>query len=484
MTTTPTRPPVATAPAPAALTPAALTPAEPTALTPADHRPVPQHSRAQSTLGALPQLDRLVGPLGVVGSIRRLPTFPGDPAFPIHVASLGDLSPVAPNIAEAVGGIPTRAEMDGAGGALDPERARRVGVAEALERYASCIVDTTQLTWATARELGDDAVDLTSFPQCSATELSRLGGPVTPVDIDGRQRWVKGWSLTRAEPCWVPAAAVWMRLAPRTPAERFTSGISTGCAAHSDLASAVLGGLCEVIERDSIALTWLQRIPWPRLEIDWDDAVLRPFAERHARSNVEVTVFDATTDLGVPTFYSLERTPHHRTLTQLVMCNTSLDPVDSVAKMLREAASSRIALQADRVLPEQVSDYTNVFHGAVHMGRPEQAGAFDFLRSGTTSRRLVDVPHLATGDSLADLALVTARLAHAGYEVLVVELTTDEARDAGFRVVRVVVPGLMPLSFVHGARYLAHPRLYDAPARLGYPVHAEADLNHDPQPFA
>lgn len=443
-----------------------------------------ERPRAQHDLGGLANLDRLVGPTGVVGGIHALPTHPGDPAFGINVAVLGNMTPLAANIAEAVGGTSTRADMDGAGGALDPRRARRLCVAEALERYSSCIVDTEQLQWATATELGDEAVDLTTFPACSPTELAHPDCFVHPIDPDGRQRWVRGWSLTEQRPKWVPAASVWLRFAARTPAERFTSGISTGCATHTDIHQAVLSGLCEVIERDSIALTWLQRIPWPRLEIDWHTPHLAEFAQRHRRSNVEIDIFDATTDLGIPTFYSLERTPHHARLSQLVMCNTSLDPVDSVAKMLREAASSRIALQVERALPDRVEQYTNVYHGAVHMGRPENAGAFDFLTSTTQTRRLTDVPHLATGDARADLDLVVRRLTAAGYEAVVVEITTDEARDVGFRVVRVIVPGLMPLSFVHTARYLAHPRLFQAPARLGYPVAAEPELNHDPQPFA
>lgn len=445
---------------------------------------IPAGLNNQRALGGLPRLDRLCSPYDVVGGVHRLPNRPGDPHFPIHVASLGDLTPVAASISEAVGGASTRADMDGAGGALDPDRARRLCVAEALERYSSCVVDTDQLIWATPRDLGSDAVDLATFPTCSPTELADPRNPVTAVDPDGPQRWVRGWSLTENRPKLIPAAAVWMRFPVRTPAERFTSGISTGCATHTDLHQALINGLCEVIERDSIALTWLQRIPWPRLEIDWNDPRLSEFAERHQRSNVQVDIFDATTDVGVPTFYSLERTEHHPTLAQLVMCNTSLDPIDSIAKMLREAASSRIALQSMRSLPDSVDDYTNVFHGAVDLGRPEQSGQFAFLDASNGTRKVSDVPNQNTGGSDTDLDLIVGRLAKAGYEALAVEVSTDEARDVGFRVVRTIVPGLMPLSFVHRARYLGHPRLYEAPARLGYPVFDEPHLNHQPQPFA
>lgn len=438
----------------------------------------------QSDMGGLQSLDQLVGAYGVVGGIHQLPIQRGDPYFPIFVAGLGNLTPVSANIDEAVQGASTRGDMDGAGGALDPERARRLSVAEALERYSSCIVDSSQLRWATAKELGSEAVDLEAFPKCSPTELAQPASFVSPADSSAPMRWARAWSLTENKPKWVPAVHVWMRLAARTPAERFTTGISTGCATHTDIHQAVLNGLCEVIERDAIALTWLQRIPWPRLEIDFSDPRLAPFAERQQRSHSHTEFFDATTDTGIPTFYSIEQTPEHPYLGQLVMCNTSLDPVDSVAKMLRESASSRIALQVERQLPANVADYVNVFHGAVHMGRPDQRDAFNFLLDGTEKRKLADVPHLATGQPATDLALVVQRLKTLGHEVLVVELTTDEARDAGFRVVRVLVPGLMPLSFVHSARYLGHPRLYDAPANMGYQVNGEPELNHNPQPFA
>jgi ribosomal protein S12 methylthiotransferase accessory factor len=55
--------------------------------------------------------------------------------------------------------------------------------------------------------------------------------------------------------------------------------------------------------------------------------------------------------------------------------------------------------------------------------------------------------------------------------------------EAGFVAVRAVVPGLQPVSFWPRAQYRAHPRLYQAPAAMGYTVHGEPDQNYWPQPF-
>ena len=76
------------------------------------------------------------------------------------------------------------------------------------------------------------------------------------------------------------------------------------------------------------------------------------------------------------------------------------------------------------------------------------------------------------------------QLESVGAEVIAVDITTDEARQVGMHVVKVLVPEAMPLSFVHNARYLNTRRLYDVPRIMGRRVHDEAHLNHELQPFA
>jgi ribosomal protein S12 methylthiotransferase accessory factor len=90
---------------------------------------------------------------------------------------------------------------------------------------------------------------------------------------------------------------------------------------------------------------------------------------------------------------------------------------------------------------------------------------------------------LDMGTPAKNLHFLVNRLATLDIEAFVVDLTTDEARAVGMKVVRVVVPALQPLTFRVRARYLAHPRLFKAPDRMGYPVHPEDDLNSLPQPF-
>jgi ribosomal protein S12 methylthiotransferase accessory factor len=282
---------------------------------------------------------------------------------------------------------------------------------------------------------------------------------------------------------WMPALMVYMHIHYRSIGERIWLPISTGSAAHVSYERALLSAICEVIERDAISIVWLQKLGLPRIELDTRLEELEPYLARERNTTIQHLFFDATTDLGVPTVYALQLSPHAE-LSTLVMCSTELDPVMAIQKVTREAASSRIAFRVNYDVPESWDDFHDVMHGAKYMGRPENVQAFDFLLKSPAQRRLSDMPRINSGDSREDLRRLLASLRRRGIEVFAVDLTSDEAARAGLRVVRATIPTLQPLSFSYRARFLGHPRLYDLPRQMGYPVRSEGELNVYPQPFA
>jgi len=131
-----------------------------------------------------------------------------------------------------------------------------------------------------------------------------------------------------------------------------------------------------------------------------------------------------------------------------------------------------------------MEDFTDIFHGASFMARAEQAHAFQFLLGSGQSRSLSQLGAIDAEDDHQALRTILEILRARGLEAFSVELSTDEALRAGIRVVRVLIPGLQPVAFNYRARYLGHPRLYELPKKLGYPVLSENELNRWPQPFA
>ena len=435
----------------------------------------------------------LESPVGLVSRTAELAQAPGEPAFSIWTGFLGDLS--APLRSQTTWNHRVESgNIDGAGGAIDADLARHIAIVESLERYSSCSWEAEELIWDTPAGLGEAAIGPERWPACSPAELADPQCGLIPSDPRIPLRWVRGWSLTRGREVFVPAVLVYLKLPVRSPSERFINMVSTGTAAHSDLREAVLGGLLEVVERDAIALTWLQRLRLPEVVVDPD--ALGPEAAEYHRvgTSTELTVHlrDATTDYGIPILYAVQTSEVDTELAQVVAATCDLDPQRALAKIHRELVSLRIALRSHARSPrakEITGQDMTVVGGALADAAPSMRHVFDFLLEGPRpSRRLTDMgrPEFRGIRESSDDSLdrVVSALERVGSEAVVVDLTTDEARQVGMHVVKTLVPEAVPLSFSHHARYLATPRLYEAPRAMGLKAHDEAGINPVRQPFA
>jgi ribosomal protein S12 methylthiotransferase accessory factor len=397
--------------------------------------------------------------------------------------------PLARRRLPAAGQQPSGMRLTASGTDLDENGAEIAAFGEALERLCSGSHQEEQFVTATANELGVHALDLDSIPRASEKELAHPACPLVLPAKDQPIRWVRAMSLMDGEIVFVPAVMSFLYLRYSNPAERICLPISTGCAAHISLEKAILSAILEVVERDAISITWLQKLSLPQIDFDEIPANLQPYwsALHRGATSIRSFFFDATTDVGFPTVYGVQVCPANPRATTLISCSTALDPAEAVAKVVRDMAHIRVAFRNRHPIPERWDDFTDIFHGATFMARAEQAHAFDFLLQSRATRKLSDLCRAAAvwqGNDQKKLAAVVQRLRSMRLNTYVVELSTDEALRAGMRAVRVIIPGLQPLSLHYRARFLGHDRLYQCPRAMGYHVHSEADLNHWPQPFA
>jgi len=360
-----------------------------------------------------------------------------------------------------------------------------LALAEALERYSACVLRPGQLTLASAEQLGDQALDLDTIPRCSDTELADPSCPLTAPSKKAVIRWVRALSLLDGRVVFVPAVMVYLSAGFHSPDERIAMPISTGCAAHVSYESALLGAIFEVVERDAISLVWLQQLPLPVIDVDETPRELEPAWERHLTStpDLQCTFFDATTEIGCPTVYGLQQAFADRHVTTVLACSTDKNHATALAKVLRDMTSIRIAMRRRRTIPEQWADFQDVMDGATYMAAADRAEAFQFLTQSDRRIPLSSYRRPAPASDREVLRALLVRFRELNMPVYAVDLSTDEAIRAGFRVVRVLIPALQPLSFHYRARYLGHPRLYTAPATMGYPVRTERELNPWPQAF-
>lgn len=122
--------------------------------------------------------------------------------------------------------------------------------------------------------------------------------------------WVKASDLATGERRWIPHELFALDATKRRirPALFITS--SNGLASGNTREEAMLHGICEVVERDQVAC-WLQRDmqsprPLSKVILDSvDDPGCRAIIDRCAEIGLDLHVWSATVDIGLPVFWAV-----------------------------------------------------------------------------------------------------------------------------------------------------------------------------------
>jgi YcaO-like protein with predicted kinase domain len=288
------------------------------------------------------------------------------------------------------------------------------------------------LRLATYRELRAVArvVDVDRLPRRSS---SRFHPDLTIL-------WIEGTDVFTAERVWVPYESVHLDF--RVPGPQGTGcflATSTGLAAGNHLLEAVSHALCEVVERDAVAL-WGERGEADRAsrQVDLDtvtDPGCRRLLDAFAFAGVGVVVWDLTTDLGLPVLSTtiVDRSPGMQRLPAAMGYGCHPDRAVALSRALTEAAQSRLTLIAgsrDDLLP-----------GYYRQGRDAKAIATHVARlNGFPVRAFKEVVQLSGSSIDEDVTHELDCLRAAGVrQAILVDLTRPEVC---IPVVRMVVPGL------------------------------------------
>jgi ribosomal protein S12 methylthiotransferase accessory factor len=420
--------------------------------------------------------------LGVITHIREVSQFPGEPLFFQYTARLSNLSLLV-NGAHFPG--------VGTGSALTQREAKARAIGEALERYCGSIYFKEDLIWATFNELGDAAVDPHELPQCSVQEYGPRT-PVVPLQETASLAFARVYSLIRRRSLFLPASYVYLSYQFSTRAERITIPVSTGLACGPELESAILAGIYEAVERDALMLLWFKRLAVPKVDISSvRDRSITERLKRLEEANLEPHFFYMTADIPIPSVLMilLARTGVPPAVT--VAAASHADPLIAFRKVIDEGVATRkYTIGCVRQLGGRqpiVHDYSRITTFEDHTllyAHPAMKAHLEFLLG---NKDCIDVnhinAHLLRRYTLRDIVNM---LRAKEMDILVADLTTQEVAEVGFRVVKVIIPQLQPLSPDHNARFLANRRLHDVPKRLGLrsTLNDEAEINEIPHPFA
>ena len=316
---------------------------------------------------------------------------------------------------------------------------------------------------ASLSELGDAAIDPRSLLLVSARQVASAGrGRRGIVDPARPMAWTAVRSLVTGGTRYVPSRLAWYGH-PREPALAFGGADSNGTASGATRADATLRALLELVERDSVALWWYNRVRRPAVDLG---AARHPQVARIVEwmraQGRDTWVLDLTSDLGIPVMAAVSALREGPSERILLGFGAHLDAERAALRALVEMAQEfAIVRAADAGLLGQLrADRRWLRHARVSAER-------HLSPAGTAPRRLR--PLAAPLPSSAAVALCTRLLARRGLEAFVL----DQSRGVR-RVVKAFVPGLRPW----WARF-APGRLYDAPVAAGWRTRRlrETELN-------
>lgn len=444
----------------------------PSCTCPAPAQPVPGPVGARRPGRSAGDLAALVVERGVVGSltVERLAS-PDGSSYVVAQARVNSAYPRA-----------VAAPLVAFGDAPEDDLATLRCLGEAVERFCTFHPARERLVRATVTELGDDAVPPSSLPLFRPEQYARSGFAHRPPDDASPYLWARATSLSDGRPRWVPAEAVHPGCAVGAP---LLTVSSTGVAAHPDRDAAVLAALMEVVERDALSTLFLLRHALPRLAVD-DDAVARQEATL-AAAGFRLQLFDLTGDAGVPGVLALADRPGGPEPYLLKGAAAAPDLHGAVHQALREVWRGFLYLGSrPQIVPTDLSrlDPSSIEYGMAYYQSDEALATLDVLSGASTAaRRAAPAPAVDRGPTDA-LQAATATLTARGYAPLVVDCTLPVAEEVGFHVVRVVVPGMIPVAFGRRPWQLGGSRLDRLAAAVGAPgVRADLGENGGPPHF-
>ncbi|MEQ8756399.1 MAG: TOMM precursor leader peptide-binding protein [Coleofasciculus sp. G1-WW12-02] len=432
--------------------------------------------RATTPEQTVQRYQHLISPVtGVVTELVRI----SDPANPlVHTYKAGH----GFGSATTLRGLRNTLKHKSSGKGKTDSQSRASGLCEAVERYSGILQGDEPRKRATLAELGDLAFHperCLCFSEAQYANRDTLNEQATvahdwiPQRFDPSQAidWTPMWSLTQQTHKYVPTAMCYYHY-PLPPNHRFCRGDSNGNAAGNTLEEAILQGFLELVERDSVALWWYNRLKRPGVDLSsFDEPYFLELQQFYRENDRDLWVLDLTADLGIPAFVGVSNRKTGSSERLILGFGAHLDPRIAILRALTEV--NQIGWELDKVPDENLKgEASNWLLNAKLADHPYLVP--DAKQPLKTAQ---DYPKRWSDDIYAEVLACVEIAQQAGLETLVLDQTRP---DIGLNVVKVIVPEMRHFWSRFGAG-----RLYDVPVKLGWrdePL-TEDQMNPTPMPF-
>lgn len=371
-------------------------------------------------------------------------------------------------------------------------------VLEGLERYCGISPRGKRpVIFDSYSRLKEVALNPTTVGLHAKVQYEQEYFPFVPFDPDNSIEWVWGYSFLQERPILVPHLLAYYSLGNEGS---FVYETSNGCAVGGSLEEAMLYGIFEVVERDSFLMAWYAKLPCPRLDpyTSGDQELLLMIHRIKAVLGYEVHLYNTTTENGIPSIWAIAKGKPEHEVSLVCAAGAHLDPVRAAKSAVYEL--SGMILMVTNRWKERSSEAHSMYRDSYEVLQmedhallyclPEAAARLQFLIAdeGRPVRSFADeFPAMELNTDLTeDVKRVVDIFRQLQLDVIVVDQSSSETLRNGLHCVKVLIPGMLPMTFGHHLRRLEGiDRVLDVPMKLGYVNRrlSPEELNPYPHPF-
>lgn len=362
-------------------------------------------------------------------------------------------------------------------------------IGETVERYALTINNNKKLlhgSFANLKKTQRNILNPVDVVPFSPKQIASHNINVNKLE-SSKIHWTLGKSLITNNDILIPAQLVFVPYIYQEIEPLIAWPISTGAAAGKSLEDALYRGICEVIERDSFMIHYLNKIHAPQIDISSiTNKKTREILESLHRYRIDLSLINLTTDIKIPSIGAIliDRTGLGPAI--CIGLKAGFDIHDVVIGAIEEALMLRTWIRDEFIYLEphfKSEKLVETIIDRAHLWFPLKAiNYLDFWLCNTNTISIKKMSTIKKGSFLQRAVLL---LKEKNIDIFYVNLTDKTLKKSGLTIVKVIIPELQSLYLNEKYKYFGNKRLYQTPVKMGLiqKPKKESELNKIPHPF-
>ena len=337
-------------------------------------------------------------------------------------------------------------------------------IAEAIERYCMTYIPVNELKYCELNELPNEN-KFDQFYLYSDNQYKENSCFANPK-VD-KIYWTKIYSLSNKDKhkYW-PASLIYLPFDISNPVAETSS---TGLAAGFTIDDCILSGLLELIERDALMINFMQKLPANEIDLTTLSENNSDFVNV-VKQDYNIKIYKLISDIKVPIFLTYIWTKKHGKIHYGIGASANIDSELAISKSVRESLFTYFySLNIMDLKQDNPLKIKTLYEHFLYY----QDEKFEKLLFHGEKIKYVREKY--------DFDYLINELEKLNLEIYFKELTTDDVKNSGLKVVKTIVPQLIDLNKTHSMQRLGAERFFSVPRKLN--LQFSTELSTDPHPF-